>query len=401
MTVRVNKDSFNLREKLSELERPIGLKGSELMKSETAQEARDLISAGRRNLIYNGAMNVSQRGTITSGITQTDIIVDRFKLNISMGTWTIEQHASGPAGFKNSFKMTCTSPTASPSANQAAFITQTLEAQDLQGLKYGSSSARDMTISFWVQSNKTGNATFTMLQNDNSNKIFNSKYTINNANTWEYKTITIPGDNGGLFNDDNGEGLQIEWWLDGGSTFIGGDETTWRAFDNTYRNPNNLQLGRTDDDYFSITGVQLEVGKNATDFEYRSFGEDLALCQRYYQNTNGNLTYVGVNYGETAYTGWQYSATGGSIRIRLPVQMRANPTVSIVGTVTNGPGANGTIGAYGNAGWMNPSSVTVTETSPLSVRVNAGGLTGSGKDAWGLYFYGTYLTANVKIDAEF
>ena len=403
MTVRVNKDSFNLREKLSELERPIGLKGSELMKSETAQEARDLISAGRRNLIYNGAMNVSQRGTITSGITQTDIIVDRFKLNISMGTWTIEQHASGPAGFKNSFKMTCTSPTASPTANQAAFITQTLEAQDVQGLKYGSSSARDMTISFWVQSNKTGNATFTMLQNDNSNKIFNSKYTINNANTWEYKTITIPGDNGGLFNDDNGEGLQIEWWLDGGSTFIGGDETTWRAFDNTYRNPNNLQLGRTDDDYFSITGVQLEVGKNATDFEHRPYGEELVLCQRYYQSTN-RLQASSVplgQYGETAYAGWQYNSTGGALRIRLPVEMRVGPAATVVGSVSASPGADGTIGAYGSSGWMTLSSISVTAATPLSIRINTAGMTGSGKDAFGLYFYGTYLTSTIKLDAEF
>ena len=342
MTVRVNKQPFNLREKLSELERPIGLKGSDLMSADTAQEARDLVSAGRKNIIYNGAMNVSQRGTITSGITQTGIIVDRFKLNISMGTWTIEQHASGPAGFKNSFKMTCTSPTASPSANQAAFITQTLEAQDLQGLKYGSSSARDMTISFWVQSNKTGNATFTMLQNDNSNKTFNSKYTINNANTWEYKTITIPGDTSGLFNDDNGEGLQIEWWLDGGSTFIGGDETTWRAFDNTYRNPNNLQLGRTDDDYFSITGVQLEVGKNATDFEYRTYAEELALCQRYYWQTDGVVFFTG--YGQSPQT---YHL----VQLACPTTMRITPNVTISATsngssFTTGANCTQTIHAF-------------------------------------------------------
>ena len=403
MTIRASKPAFNIREKLKELTHSIGLKGRELMRAATVQEARDLVSAGRRNLIYNGAMNVSQRGTITSGITQTGIIVDRFKLNISIGTWTIEQHASGPAGFSNSFKMTCTSGTASPSSNGAAFITQTLEAQDLQSLKYGSASARDMTISFWVQSNKTGDATFTMLQNDNSNKLFNSKYTINNANTWEYKTITIPGDAGGLFNDDNGEGLQIEWWLDGGSTYLGGDETNWRAFDNTYRNPNNLQLGRTDDDYFSITGVQLEVGKNATDFEHRSYGEELALCQRYYQSTN-RLQASSIplgQYGDTAYAGWQYASNAGSLRIRFPVEMRVGPTATVVGSVSASPGADGTIGAYGTGGWMTLSSISVTGATPLSIRVNTGGMSGAGKDAFGLYFYGTYLTSTIKLDAEF
>ena len=331
MAVRVNKDAFNIRDKLSELAVKFGLKGSELMRAETVQDARDLVSAGRRNLIQNGAMNVSQRGTILSGRTQTAIIVDRFKLNISMGTWTIEQHQSGPDGFDKCFKSTCTSSTASPTANQAAFITQTIEARNLKSLKYGSSSARDMTISFWVQSNRTGEATFTLLQNDNSNKMFNSKYTINTANTWEYKTITIPGDAGGLFNDDSGEGLQVEWWLDGGSTFIGGDETTWRAFDNTYRNPNNLQLGRTNDDYFSITGVQLEVGKNATDFEYLSYGEELALCQRYYWKTE--------DYH------WLYHVGSSHSYVRCPVfypvEMREDPTITIAGFGGSGGSSNG------------------------------------------------------------
>ena len=153
-------------------------------------------------------------------------------------------------------------------------------------------------------------------------------------------------------------------------------------------------------DYVEVTNYQVEIGKNATDFEHRPYGEELALCQRYYQNTNGNLTYVGANYGETAYAGWQYNSTGGALRIRLPVEMRVGPAATVVGSVSASPGADGTIGAYGNAGWMNPSSVTATETSPLSIRINTAGITGSGKDAFGLYFYGTYLTSTIKLDAE-
>ena len=357
MAVRVNKSAFNIREKINELTKRFGLKGSELAAAETVQKARDLVSAGRKNLMFNGAMNIAQRGTIESSVTATAFSPDRYKFNLaSLGTWTIEQHASGPAEFNNSFKLTCTSSNASPTANAAAFISYIIEAQDLQSLKYGTSEARDMTISFWVQSNKVGDATFIMLQNDNSNKLFNSKYTIHNANTWEYKTITIPGDTTGLFNDDNGEGLQVEWWLDGGSTFIGGDETNWRSFDNTYRNPNNLELGRTDDNYFSITGIQLEVGKNATDFEYRSHGEELALCQRYY-------------YRKTSFSAkpmWIYSTSAGSTQIEFPTEMRSAPTFSYDGTLNTdilvyyGPITN----------YVTLSSLSGSTVSPQCCRLN-------------------------------
>jgi len=356
MTVRANKPAFNIREKLKELTQSIGLKGRELMRAATVQEARDLVSAGRKNLMINGAMNIAQRGTIVSNITATAFSPDRYKFNLaSLGTWTIEQHASGPAGFNNSFKMTCTSSNASPTANAAAFISYIIEAQDLQSLKYGTSEARDMTISFWVQSNKVGDATFIMLQNDNSNKLFNSKYTIHNANTWEYKTITIPGDAAGLFNDDNDEGLQVEWWLDGGSTFIGGGETTWRSFDNTYRNPNNLQLGRTNDNYFSITGIQLEVGKNATDFEYRSYGEELALCQRYYY-------FHAATSAKPVCNAAAYDATRAFGIVHFPVPMRQTPTVA----ATSGPSnfrffSNGSSHAF--------SALTLQEASPNCITI--------------------------------
>lgn len=331
MTVRVNKDSFNLREKLSELERPIGMKGADLMKSETSQDARDLVSAGRKNLIINGDMKISQRTTFTNNVTTSAYrCCDRFRQLISsLGTWTIEQHPNAADGFNNSFKTTCTSADASPAANDNTFLVYQIEAQDAQCLAYGTPNAKDSTLSFWVRSNVTGDASFTVLQNDNSNKLASFKYTINSADTWEYKTITIPGDPAGVINDDNGEGLQLEWWLDGGSTYTGGSSTGWSTFSNSNRNHSNLGLGRVFDNYFQITGIQLEVGKNATDFEYRSYGEELALCQRYYWKTEDFL--------------WLYSLDVNHSYVRCnifhPVEMRAAPTVT--GSFNNSGSSSG------------------------------------------------------------
>ena len=398
MTVRINKQPFNLREKLSELERPIGLKGSELMRSETVQEARDLVSAGRKNLVINGSMSIAQRGvgpvTVTNNTYQT---VDRFKtwINYNSGTVQVSQDSDAPSGFTKSLKYTSSATTA-----QYHILSQIIEANNLSHIKAGTSDALPLTISFWVKSNKTGNFNFEIVDDDTSHHIV-KQYTINTSGQWEYKSIFIPPNtSGGVMTIDNTIGYELFWFL-GSSTSYSGTALTdnWASFLTTRRNTGgNVTLDSGD--YWQITGVQLEVGRNATDFEHRSYGEELALCQRYYQNMNSTFSYSGSNYGETAYGGWQYSGSAGSIRIKLPVQMRTSPTLTVVGSLSNNAGADGTIGAYGDSAWMYPSSITASESTPLSFRINVNGLSGSGKDAFGLYFYGSYLTSNVKIDAE-
>jgi len=202
----------------------------------------------------------------------------------SLGTWTIEQHPVSPDEFSNSFKVTCTTAESSPSNNAAAFILYVVEGKDAQRLGFGTASAKPITLSFWVQSNKTGNASFAILQNDNSNKLASFQYSISTANTWEYKTITIPADVAGLINNDTGEGLQLEWWLNSGSTYQGGShQNTWGGFSNPNRNPSNLGVGATFDDYYQITGVQLEVGEKASRFEHEDFSQTLIKCQRYFK----------------------------------------------------------------------------------------------------------------------
>ena len=358
MTVRVNKDSFNIREKLSELERPIGLKGSELMGSESVQEARDFVSAGRRNLIINGDMRIAQRGTTFASFSSGQYSLDRWMMGSANTNYTITRGTSTlPTGRDvNTFKIECTTATTN-------WLDPYQGIEDIHIIEN-----QTITMSAWVKTNHP-EVNFRQYGMQNFGDLM-----IPDGQWHHYSATTTLG------NLTLAKGGNI------GSAFFG----------ITNKQTTSWTVGQ----YIEFTHFQIELGKNATEFEHRPIGEEFALCQRYYQNMNGNVTYGGINYGETAYTGWQYDATSGSIRIRLPVQMRTNPTASVVGSVTNNPGTDGTIGTYGNAGWMNATGITATETSPLSFRVNVTGLSGSGKDAFGLYFYGTYLTANVKLEAE-
>ena len=326
MTLRASKPSFNVREKLNQLERPIGVKGNELMRAETLQDARDLVSAGRKNLIINGAMQVAQRATQVTSVTASGVpqTCDRFHVWIgTLGTWTIDQSTDAPDGFSSSLKVTCTTADASPTGNDYAYFSHRIEGQNLQHLNYGSSAARQLTLSFWVKSNKTGNSTVVLLQRDNSNKLLSLEYTVSSANTWEYKTISIPADTSGLINNDNGLGLELEFPFNTGPGYSGGThQTTWNTYNSSNRYVSTLGVGGATSDYFAITGVQLEVGRNATEFEHRSYGEELALCQRYYQK-HLNPTLRGVAGSSTA-----LNRMGTS----LPVTMRDNPVISVEGT---------------------------------------------------------------------
>ena len=296
MTVRVNKSSFNIREKLSELGRKFGLKGSELAAAETAQEARDLVSAGRKNMIINGAMQVSQRVAYPS--TQPTVsysnyyTVDRWRMNVSdanFGTWTFSQSNTVPAGkgFAYSWKWDCQVADTSLASDHYGIAEYRIEAQDLQHLGYGTSSAKPITLSFWVKTNKTGTYVFSIYANDGVRYV-SKTYTVNEANAWEYKTITIEGDTVGTINNDNGDGFRLWWWLGSGTGYAGGtmQPGVWRSWssESSGAAPGlSVNMADSTSNEWFITGVQLEVGRNATEFEHRSYGEELALCQRYYQ----------------------------------------------------------------------------------------------------------------------
>ena len=271
-----------------------------------------------RNLIINGAMNVSQRGTSFADPSNDTYTLDRFIARKSNdGAVTITQDSSAPSGFANSLKVDVTTADTSIGANQFSMIQHKIEAQNLQGLAFGTSDAKNFTLSFYVKSNKTGTYAVNISQADNSSKQATLTYTINSANTWERKSLTFTGDTSGVINDDNGSGFGILWWLAAGSTFTSGSTSaTFQAYanaDHAAGQAVNL-LDSTSNEWF-ITGIQLEVGQNPTSFEHEPFEKTLRKCQRYYQD-------VYYNYEGAFGT----SGTGRPHHALLQVPMRASQT---------------------------------------------------------------------------
>ena len=345
MAVRVNKSAFNIREKLSELAVKFGLKGSELARAETVQDARDLVSAGRKNLIINGEFAVSQRGTTFtySGTNQDHTVYnsDRFTTqtfgsSFPSGNYLqITQSSDVPtisqAGtrFKNSQKIEVLQDISFGSGPNAVWTKHVVEGQNSANLGLGTSEASDFTVSFWVKSTKTGTITVNLKSSD-SNLSYTTAADISSADSWQKIVKTIPGPTSGTFNTDTTAGLQliITWSIDSGwiatSTL-----DTWNS-GNFSGSTTQSKMLITDGDIIYLTGVQIEKGKNATDFEHRSYGEEFALCQRYYQI----YTLCTGNDGVGIMRGSLISGASEITRI-LPVKMRASPTYARFGTNTN------------------------------------------------------------------
>ena len=319
---------------------------------------------GRRNLLYNGAMQVAQRGTSSAGITSAGYYTaDRWRIErTSLGTWTqsVENDAPTGSGFSKSLKMLCTTADASPAANDFLSFRQTLEGQDLQHIRKGTSAAKQLTVSFWVKSNVTGTYTLELIDADNTRYV-SASYSIDASATWEKKTITFPADTTGVLDNDNQGSLRLSFWLGVGTGFSSGTlSTSWTPLSNPDRAVGQTNLAAATNNYWQITGVQLEVGDKATPFEHRSYGEELALCQRYYWRIRGD---------EGDYTGFlNGSATGTTspaVRRAImpnPVKMRAKPTLAISANVNVQYGTgNGLYYAITSLGY-NSSNQMVTST---------------------------------------
>ena len=306
---------------------------------------------GRRNIVINGAMNVAQRGTsfALSGTADT-FITDRFLIsNSDTGAWTASQSTDAPTGFSNSLKMDCTTADASPT-----FLTlmTRFEGQDVQHLKKGTSSAEKITLSFFVKSNKTGTYIAELRDIDN-NRTIGKAYTISSADTWEQKIITYDGDTTGAFDNDNGNSLQIIWYLAVGSVYNSGTlATSWGSRVNANTAVGQVNLADSTDNEWYITGVQLEVGSQATPFEHRSFGEELALCQRYYYKL------IIDSDADSFATGSNNTTTTSEHSIIFAQTMRANPT------------AIETTGTAGDYKIASAGSTTTCSAVPVFVRAS-------------------------------
>jgi len=292
---------------------------------------------GRRNLAYNGAMKISQRGTQTGQTGSSYTACDRFLTSESgaaVTTSTQETDVPSGQGFANSLEIDVTTADASLAASDNFLIIQRLEGQDLQHLLYGTSGAKDLTISFWVKSPKTGTHILELRHNDAT--YFNSQaYTISSANTWQKVTLTFSGYTTTAFDDDADHSLSINWWLMAGSNFTSGtlNSNTWH---NTAANRAVGQVNCVDDaaNNFYLTGVQLEVGSVATEFEHRSFGEEMTLCKRYYhrleRNDSANDSAIarGVAAIRICLAQTQSTTRANGI-LEFPVAMRAMPTLEV------------------------------------------------------------------------
>jgi len=293
-----------------------------------------------RNRIINGSMTIDQRnaGALYTTNGGGDYTVDRWaaKNTNTSGVFQTQQNLNSvtpPAGF-NYYLGVKPSTSASTTSADCWYMQQLIEGYNVNDLAWGTASAKSITISFWVYSSVTG-IYGGFLANNAANRCYVYSYTINSANTWEYKTITIPGDTSGSWTQSNGVGLFVTFCFGAGSNYT----TTANTWGGTlYRAPTGqVSIMGSTSNVFYFTGVQLEVGTVATPFERRPFGMELTLCQRYYEKSFAQGTAPAYNQAFNFTTGTVYVGTSISIPIiPFKVTKRAAPTMTFYGVSTSG-----------------------------------------------------------------
>ena len=383
MIVRVSKPAFNLREKISELDKPTGIKGSELLKSNTIQEARDVIGAGRKNLIINGNFDVWQRGTSFSSFNSMRYTADRWlqyaagssTITATQQTFTVGQ-IEVPGNPKYYYRMDNTPD------DGTSWLELFYRIEDVTRF-----SDVPVTLSFWMRANKYQvEKEIRLTQNfgvggSSTVSVLSPRFTI--PTYWQkYEfTFDLPSVAGKTINADNF--LQIHWY-----------------------SPDVVAANT----YYDIAQVQLEYGRVATPFEERPYAEEFNLCERFYQlygglgNASGDHGTSGYNGGNTdgfhAYPGWAWSDSSAATRILLRQRMRETPDADIIGTISSSP-TTGQYGIYGGGSnaWQNPGSWDIQDVNDHSFRITANSYStfGTGK-AVGFYMY---PGAGITVDAEF
>lgn len=294
--------------------------------------ARELAdTAGRpqvdKNLLINGGMNIFQRSTARSSRTTSGYwTADRFRNTLSsMGTWTFSRSTDVPSaqGFGYSLKLDCTTADASPAASDFHSIQHRVEGQNLQHLLKGTSSAKAVTLSFWVKSNKTGTYIVSLYDTDNTRNISKS-YTISSASTWEKKEIAFAGDTTGTLDNDNANSLQLEFFFGAGTDYSSGTlQTSWGAYSQADRAVGQVNLADSTSNELYITGIQLEVGESATDFQFEPYDKVIQKCFRYYKKVSAIQSGVRMVHG-----GVITATTNCSFSLPMSTVMRATPSIT-------------------------------------------------------------------------
>jgi len=306
---------------------------------------------GNRRININGGFQVFQRSTSATSVGSSEgyFAPDRYR---QAGTgsmrYTASQSTDVPAGygFSYSLKYDCTTASGTVSAGHFVAIEHRIEGQDLQVFCKGTAQAKQYTLSFHVKSPKTGTHWIELYDNDNDRHVCKS-YTVSSADTWQKVSLTFPADTTGAFGNDNGSSLRIFFWLMAGTTYATNTPpTAWAAFDSDARATGQVNVFDSTSNDFFITGVQLEVGSVATDFEHRSYGQELALCQRYF------YTQDALTPNDIVFNGY-FGGGNGRRPYQLPVTMRAAPNVTF--------NSYSQLQVYESSGWTN-RNLSVSET---------------------------------------
>ena len=353
------------------------------------------------NLAINGAMNVAQRGTSTTSVSASGYYAcDRMRTYCYVGSerYTVSQETDAPtgSGFTKSFKIQTT--TADTSANAGTFLSfqYSIEGQDVQHLLKGTSSAKPITLSFWVK----GNTNYTPVEElrDNTNSRLNVQ-TFNVTSSWTKIVLTYVGDTTGTIDDDNTSGLSLNIWLKASAFYSGGTspaQNTWvvQSNHNIRAALLTFDIAASTSNYFQITGLKIEVGDTATSFEHRSFKDELARCQRYYCKSYNHDVAPGTNTMVGSKWGRNYSDASRSanpVVVNFPVTMRDTPTVTFRGI------HSGTAGKWTTGGSNPITSNTDMDVSSL-YDLGQNGWTSMNTDNVGAYnFFGGHFEAESEI----
>jgi len=315
---------------------------------------------GFRNRIINGDCRIDQRNNGAS-VTPSGIgeyAVDRWlSWEDTDGTATVQRSTTAPAGFTNSLLFTVGTADATLAATQYAALAQWIEGFNVADFGWGTANAQTVTLSFWVRSSVTG--TFGGAFRNNANdRNYAYTYTISSANTWEYKTVTVPGDTSGTWTTDNSAGIKISWGLGVGSTYSG-TAGAWTGGVLLISASGATNLMATAGATFYLTGVQLERGSNATSFEFRDYGRELMMCQRYYYQIGGDFS-GNVSYQFFA-NGVITNTTNAAVIQQFPVMMRSAPSFS----VTNPSNLR-----IGGAGYFTVTAAVLDVASLFNANIN-------------------------------
>ena len=355
-----------------------------------------------RNFIINGEMQCWQRATSATTVDNSYNTVDRFRPYGSGGAYTTEQSTDNPNGTGNGFSLKCQVTTADTSiaAGEYAFINHEIEAQNLQQLQYGTSSAKNVTLSFWVKSNKTGTYTVGVFKHANgaTSYMYRKEYTIDAADTWEKKEFTISPtagsttfmtSSGGAIANNNGNGFGVSFNLMLGSNFHGTNDA-WAA-DAKYGTSNQVNWMDSTSNNFYITQIQMEVGEAATPFEHRSYNDEFLRCCRYYyqiagsdeKGTSGKHVGGAVMRGATGFYGFPMT---------FPVPMRAVPTFTFADVVPY----------VGDLGGSAASTLTLggANTNNFSVSGTVSAISGATQGDSALLYMAANADDYVRFDAE-